>query len=128
MKRIVVTIAVNLFLCCFANAKDSLWSLGDNGKTAINLFEHRSSGSTRVIDVTLIMGGWFLAGSVEEPSDGHVEDRPVSLAAKNASFEGTITVKFGDDTTKIKLKGKLTLGPSAFTLDETIDCKTMAGL
>jgi hypothetical protein len=128
MKRIVVTIAVNLFLCCFANAKDSLWGLGDNGKIAINLFEHRSSGSSRLIDVTLIMGGWFLAGSVKEPSDGHVEDRPIRLAAKNASFEGTISVKFGEDTSEIKLKGKLTLGHSPFALDESIDCKMMVGL
>ena len=128
MKRIAPSLALCLFLCSLANAKDSLWGLGDNGRIAISFLEHRAGASLRVIDVTLIVGGWLLAGSVKEPSDGHVEDRPISLAAKNATFEGTFNVEFGGDTNKIKLKGKLTLRGSAFILDESIDCKTMIGL
>jgi hypothetical protein len=128
MKRIVATVALSLFLCSFANAKDSLWGLGDNGKIAISFFEHRSDASGRVIDVTLIIGGWLLTGSIKEPDDGRVEGRPISLAGKNASFEGTINVGFGDETSEIKLKGKLTLGPNVIALDESIHCKTMVGL
>lgn len=128
MKRITAIVALSLFLCSLSDAKDSLWGLGDNGRIAINFLEHRSEATSRVIDVTLILGNWFVAGRIREPNDARVEDTPISLSAKNASFEGTISVKFGSDKSEVKLKGKLTLGPSAFTLDESVDCKTIAGL
>lgn len=128
MKGIAAALVLSLFLSPIARARDSLWGLGDNGRMAISFFEHRSGASSRVIDVTLIVGGWFLAGGVKEPSDGDVEDRAISLTAKEATFKGGISVQFGGDASDVKLKGKLTLGGNAVMLDESIHCKTMAGL
>jgi hypothetical protein len=117
-----------LLLCPLANGKDTLWGLGDNNRIAISFFEHRSDAPSRVIDVTLIAGGWFLAGTVKEPSDGRIEDRPISLTAKGARFEGTISVQFGGDASEVKLKGRFTLKGNPVMLDESIRCKTMVGL
>ena len=128
MKRIVASLFLCLFLSAVSNAKDSLWGLGDNSKIAISFLEHRAGDSPRVIDVTLIVGGWLLVGSVKEPSDGRIEKRPMSLIAKDASFEGTFSVQFRGETSEVKLKGKLALGSNVVSLDETIQCKTMVGL
>ena len=127
MKVIIAATALSLCLVIFSLGKDSFWGLGDDGKIAISFLDYRSGASSRVLDVTLIMGDSLLIGSLKEPI-GNINDQPLKLAGKNGTFKGRLSIDWTDDKKPLKLSGQLILFGNSYRLDETIHYKEMTGL
>jgi hypothetical protein len=103
-----------------ARAADSAWLLCDNGKVALNVYEHRATADTRATDLTLLHGGHTLAGKLVNSDSG-----AVALKGGPATFKGTATVDYAGN--RVVLKGKLALAAGRFDIDAELACKEMDG-
>ncbi len=118
-------LAVVLFSTA-ALAGDSTWLLGDDGKIALNTFEHRAGeGDGRETSVTLIYGEHFLSGKLKDVDSGKITLKASSSIPENAYvFKGSISIDY--DKSEITLKGKMTVGDTEIdTYSTTITCKQM---
>lgn len=124
MKTCFVGIIACILMPLSSFAKDSVWGLANNDKIALSFLEHRFADD-RAAEVKLITGDWLLTGLVKD-HDGYTKPAPITLTGPKATFKGTISIDFS--TSKVALKGKLTLDGTPFDLNETMAFKELEGL
>ena len=127
LKTLLLGIVGTLVFSTVAFARDSAWLLGDNGKVAVNIFEHRA-GMGRATGVTLIYGSFFLHGELHDTNSGKItlvlsDPQP----ANRYTFTGTISIDY--EKSQLTLKGAMTDGTADHTeiekLNSTIKCKPL---
>jgi hypothetical protein len=96
---------------------DSSWLVCNSSRLALNVFEHRTQGTSRNTDYVLIYGGHVLTGTVVDDAED------ASLKNDSSTFAGTIKVDFAKSS--VLLKGTLTLVGEPFAAAETMKCTTM---
>jgi hypothetical protein len=108
-----------------AFARDSEWLLADDGNLTITTYEHRAGAATRETDVTLIIGAYFLKGTLHDVNEGPI--KLVSNIKSPYTFNGTISIDYR--TGQITLKGKLDFASRAdpINLNILFQGKELAG-
>ena len=127
VKVLLLGLVGTLVSLAAAFAGDIAWLLGDNGKVAVNVFEHRS-GMGRAIGVTLIYGSFFLQGELHDTNSGKI-----TLVSSDPqpegryTFTGTISVNY--EKSQVTLKGTMTEGSPAHAeierINSIIKCKRL---
>ena len=98
-----------------ARARDSVCLLGDDGKIAVSVFEHRAGAGDRATEVTLIFGGYVLRGQLKNANSGPITLRDVNPGPNAYSFSGRISIDY--PTSRITLKGRLKTPPGNDGID-----------
>ena len=129
MKLFLMTTIALLTLSTSAFAHDSKWLLCQDGKLALNVYEHRQGGDSRQTNLTLIMGSWQFNDQVESDFTG----KPISVMLTGTpedenDFVGTVAIDYATGNGVVTLKGVINLVGSKYPVEAKLVCNELTGI